>query len=138
MIAKGCDMRMMFLVLLMMLGATTAQAAEMCPGGQLAVMRVSKILPTGSMAGFRAAARDHANWYRAKGLPVTQFVAPVMVYNPKAKAQVASDREVMTVRLGSAAMPRGKSDAGWAAFVAKYKANATIVRETRTCFPKDV
>jgi hypothetical protein len=131
-------MRMIFLVLLMALMGAQAQAAEMCPGGQLAVMRVSKILPKGSMAGFREAARDHANWYRAKGLPVTQFVAPVMVYSPKAKGQVASDREVMTVRLGNADMPRGKVDAGWAAFVAKYKANATIVRETRTCFPKDI
>ena len=131
-------MRTIFLVLLMMLGATSAQAAEMCPGGQLAVMRVSKITPTGSMAGFREAARDHAAWYRAKGLPVTQFVAPVMVYSPKAKGQIASDREVLTVRLGSVEAPRGKTDAGWAAFVAKYKANATILRETRTCFPKGV
>jgi hypothetical protein len=131
-------MRMIFLVMLMMLGATQARAADVCPGGQLALMRVSKILPKGSMAGFREAARDHAAWYRAKGLPVTQFVAPVMVYSPRAKAQVASDREVMTVRLGSADMPRGKADASWAAFVAKYKANATIVRETRTCFPKGI
>jgi hypothetical protein len=129
-------MRMMFLVLLLALGATSARAADLCPGGQLAVMRVSKITPTGSMAGFREAARDHANWYRAKGLPVTQFTAPVMVYSAKAKAQVASTQEIMTVRLGKADVPRGKQDAGWAAFVAKYKANATIVSEMRTCFPK--
>jgi hypothetical protein len=127
-----------FLMVLAALTGTQARAADLCPGGQLAVMRVSKILPQGSMAGFREAARDHANWYRAKGLPVTQFVAPVMIYSPKAKAQVASEREVMTVRLGSADAPRGKTDAGWAAFVAKYKANATIVRETRTCFPKGI
>jgi hypothetical protein len=115
-----------------------AAAVELCPGGQPATLRVSKITPTGSMAGFREAARDHANWYRAKGLPVTQFTAPVMVYSAKAKAQVASDREIMTVRLGSADVPRGKQDAGWAAFVAKYKANATIISETRTCWPKGV
>lgn len=131
-------MRMNFLVLLMALMDARAQAAEMCPGGQVAVMRVSKILPKGSMAGFREAARDHANWYRAKGLSVTQFVAPVMVYSPKAKAQVTSDREVMTVRLGNADTPSGKVDAGWASFVSKYKANATIVREIRTCFPKGI
>jgi hypothetical protein len=131
-------MRTMILFLLVALVGTQAQAAELCPGGQLAVMRVSKINPTGSMAGFREAARDHAAWYRAKGIPVTQFVAPVMVYSPKAKAQVASDREIITVRLGNADMPRGSRDAGRAAFVAKYKANATIVRETRTCFPKGV
>jgi hypothetical protein len=131
-------MRMMLVALLMALGVTQARAADLCPGGQVAVMRVSKITPTGSMAGFREAARDHAAWYRAKGLPVSQFVAPVMVYSPKAKAQVASEREVMTVRLGRADLPRGSQDAGWAAFVAKYKANATIVRETRTCFPKGV
>ena len=125
--------------MLFVVAATIAgpvQAADLCPGGQLAVMRVSKIIPGGSMAGFREAARDHANWYRAKGLPVTQFTAPVMVYSAKAKAQVASVREIVTVRLGSADVPRGKQDAGWAAFVAKYKANATIVSETRTCFPK--
>ncbi len=129
-------MRMMILVLLMIFGVTAAQASALCPGGQVAVMRTSKILPKGSMAGFREAARDHASWYRAKGLSVTQFVAPVMVYSAKAKGQVESTQEVMTVRLGSADLPRGKTDADWAAFVAKYKANATIVSETRTCFPK--
>jgi hypothetical protein len=131
-------MRMMILFFLMTLVGTQAQAAEPCPGGQLALMRVSKISPKGSMAGFREAARDHAAWYRAKGISVTQFAAPVMVYSPKAKAQIASDREVITVRLGSADMPRGSQDAGWAAFVAKYKANASIIRETRTCFPKGI
>ena len=126
----------LFVVAVWIAGA--AQAAALCPGGQPVVMRVSKITPTGSMAGFREAARDHADWYRAKGLPVTQFTAPVMVYSAKAKAQVASEREIMTVRLGTADVPRGKQDAGWAAFVAKYKANATIVSETRTCWPRSV
>ena len=131
-------MRNFAVFLVAMIIAGPAAAAALCPGGQPATMRVSKITPTGSMAGFREAARDHANWYRAKGLPVTQFTAPVLVYSAKAKAQVASEREVMTVRLGSADVPRGKQDAGWAAFVAKYKANATIVSETRTCWPKGV
>lgn len=129
-------MRNFVLFVVAMLVSGPAQAADLCPGGQLAVIRVSKITPTGSMAGFREAARDHANWYRAKGLPVTQFTAPVMVYSAKAKAQVASTQEIMTVRLGKADVPRGNQDAGWAAFVAKYKANAIIVSETRTCFPK--
>jgi hypothetical protein len=131
-------MRNFVLFVAMALVAGQASAAALCPGGQPAVMRVSKITPTGSMAGFREAARDHANWYRAKGLPVTQFTAPIMVYSAKAKGQVPSDRQIMTVRLGSADVPRGKQDAGWAAFVAKYKANATIVSETRTCWPKGV
>ena len=131
-------MRNFVLFVVAMLVSGPVQAAELCPGGQLAVMRVSKIIPGGSMAGFREAARDHANWYRAKGLPVTQFTAPVMVYSAKAKAQVASDREIITVRLGKADVPRGKQDAGWAAFLAKYKANATIVSEMRTCWPKGV
>jgi hypothetical protein len=131
-------MRSFVLFLMAILVAGQAQAAELCPGGQLAVMRVSKILPKGSMAGFRDAARDHANWYRAKKLPVTQFTVPVLVYSAKAKAQVASDREIMTVRIGSADLPRGSRDAAWDAFVAKYKANATIVRKTRTCWPKGI
>jgi hypothetical protein len=131
-------MRNFVLFVVMALVAGAAQAADLCPGGQPATLRVSKITPAGSMAGFRDAARDHAAWYRAKGLPVTQFTAPVMVYRAKAKAQVASEREIMTVRLGNADVPRGKQDAGWAAFVAKYKANATIVSETRTCWPKGV
>jgi hypothetical protein len=131
-------MRTMFLFVLMVVIGAEVRAAELCPGGQVAVVRTSRILPKGSMAGFREAARDHAAWYRTKGMAVTQFVAPVIVYSPKAKAQVASDREVITVRLGSADMPRGSQDAEWKAFVAKYKANATIVRETRTCFPKGV
>ena len=131
-------MKFRLVLIMAALTAWPAVAADLCPGGQPATLRVSKITPTGSMAGFREAARDHANWYRAKGLPVTQFTAPVMVYSTKAKTQVASTQEIMTVRLGSADVPRGKQDAGWAAFVAKYKANATIVTETRTCFPKTI
>jgi len=118
------------------LAASPALAAEPCPGGQPAVVRVSKILPKGSMAGFREAARDHAAWYRGHGIAVTQFVAPVLVYDAKAKAQVVSTTEAMTVRIGDGDGTAIKRDAGWAAFVAKYQANSRVISETRVCFPK--
>ncbi len=131
-------MRNAFLVIAALIAAGPATAAGQCPNGQMAVMRVSKLSPGGSMTGFREAARDHAAWFRSHGIAASQFVVPVLIYNAKVKARVPSAIEVMTVRLGEADVPPAKQDAAWKAFVAKYKANSTIVSETRTCFPRNL
>ncbi len=121
---------------LLSLPSALAAQADLCPDGQPAVVRVSKIIPGGSMAGFMEAARDHATWYKSHGFKTVQFVAPILVYNPATRSMMQSKTEVMTIRTGSADVPREKQDAAWAAFVAKYRANSTISSETRACFPK--
>jgi len=49
--------------------------------------------------------------------------------------QLAGIRDEVMTLATSADVPREKRDAGWAAFVAKYKANSTIERETVVCLP---
>jgi hypothetical protein len=106
--------------------------AATCASGELTRIRVSKIKSGGSMAGFRDAVAAHTRWYQSHGYRIEQRIAPVMT-SGKGSMQVSPD-EVMTLAT-SADVPREKRDAGWAAFVAKYKANSTIERETIVCLP---
>jgi len=103
-----------------------------CAQGELTRIRVSKIKAGGSMAGFRDAVSAHTRWYQSHGYRIDQRIAPVMT-SDKGAMRVSPD-EVMTLAT-SADVPREKRDAGWAAFVAKYKANSTIERETVVCLP---
>jgi hypothetical protein len=93
---------------------------------------VSKIKPGGSMAGFRDAVAAHTRWYQSHHFAIRQRIAPVMK-STDGKMRASSD-EVLTIAT-SADVPRDKRDAGWAAFVAKYRANSTIERETVVCMP---
>jgi hypothetical protein len=115
--------------------AATAQSkpAATCSQGELTRIRLSKIKPGGSMAGFRDAVAAPTRWYRAHGYRIEQRIAPVLVF---AKSKTgASPQEVMTF-VTSDDVPRNKRDAGWSAFVAKYSANSDIERETIVCMPK--
>ena len=106
--------------------------AATCTKGELTRIRVSKIKPGGSMAGFRDAVAAHTRWYQSHGYRIDQRIAPVMITG-KGRMQVSPD-EVMTLAT-SADVPRDKRDAGWTAFVAKYQANSAIERETVVCMP---
>jgi len=106
--------------------------AATCTAGTLTRIRVSKIKPGGSMAGFRDAVAAHTHWYQSHGYRIDQRVAPVMT-SGKGRMEISRD-EVMTLAT-STDVPREKRDAGWTAFVAKYKANSTIERETIVCLP---
>jgi len=114
-----------------MLAAGAVQAA--CPG-ELVSMRVSKLKPGGSMAGFAEAAKDNAAWYASHGLKADRFLTAPVYEQADGEARPSVTR-VMTIHVyGGTTTP--KKDAAWAAFVAKYKANSTIESETRACLPK--
>jgi hypothetical protein len=101
-----------------------------CPQGELTRIRVSKIKPNGSMAGFRDAVAAHTRWYKAHGYRIEQRIAPVVTF---ARGRTGSaPQEVMTLAT-SDDVPREKHDAAWNAFVAKYRANSDIERETIVC-----
>lgn len=116
-------------------GAVVAQPrpAAACSQGELTRIRLSKIKPGGSMAGFRDAVAAHTRWYRSHGFRIDQRIAAVMV-SAKGKTQPSPD-EVMTLAT-SDDVPREKHDAAWTAFVAKYRANSDIERETIVCMPE--
>ena len=110
--------------------APQPRPAATCAQGQLTRIRLSKIKPGGSLAGFRDAVAAHTRWYRAHGYHIEQRIAPVIA-SGRAKDQGAGE-EVMTFAT-SDDVPPAKRDAGWAAFVARYRANADIERETIVC-----
>jgi hypothetical protein len=103
-----------------------------CSQGELTRIRLSKITPGGSMAGFRDAVAAHDRWYKAHGYRIEQRIAPVVTF-ARGKAAAAS-QEVMTFAT-SDDVPREKRDGGWNAFVAKYRANSQIEKETIVCMP---
>ncbi|MFM5908252.1 MAG: hypothetical protein ACKOPO_11830, partial [Novosphingobium sp.] len=53
--------------------------AKDCPSGKLQRLRVSEIVPGGSLAGFRAAFADHARWYASHGYTADRLsISPVI------------------------------------------------------------
>ncbi len=114
-------------------GATVAHAAGPCGADRMVTMRVSKLTAAGTPAGFLDAVKDHKAWYASHGFKDDQFVtAPALV--PEKGGLKPSASEYVTFHVYGDAEP--KHDAAWDAFVAKYKANATIAGETRMCLPR--
>jgi len=118
---------------LLLASAGAAAAAPMCDG-QMLTMRVSKLKPGGSLAGFNEAFKGNAAWYKAKGLSDQFSTAPLML--PSDGDMKPSVDQIVTFHITGQKAPEHKGDAGWDAFVTKYKANSTIASETRTCLPK--
>jgi hypothetical protein len=120
--------------------ATTASAATppaLCPNGEIAIVRISKIAPGGSMEGFKAAMADHAKWYSDHGYTADREVlAPVIVSDPSHKDWSIAQDQVVTLHTHAQHVPDDKHDAGWDKFVAEYRANSQIVQEAMICLPK--
>ena len=123
------------LIVAALLTATTAAAAQ-APScaGQFVGMRVSKLKPGGSMAGFAEAVKANQAWYTAKGFKEDRvFSAPV--YERSGGTDKPSVTKVSTFHVYGAT-PGWKRDAAWDAFVAKYAENASIESDVKLCLPK--
>lgn len=111
--------------------AAPSVSAETCPAGKLQRVRVSEIVPGGSVEGFREAFADHARWYAAHGYKADRLTfSPVMRESGRARG---TSQRLVTIHTGVSNVPRDKQDAAWKAFAAKYKANSRIVSTTLTC-----
>ena len=108
----------------------TAQTRPACDGQSVAV-RVSRLTPNGTMAGLADAVRLQRAWYASHGYKGDSMLMATLLDGGR-----ASTREFVTIHMRIGIAPELKRDAGWAAFVAKYKANSTIGSETRFCLPK--
>jgi hypothetical protein len=111
--------------------AAAPNPAAACSQGELTRIRVSKIKPGGTLAGFRQAVAAHGAWYKAHGFKLNQRIAPVLV---TANGKQVSPDAVVTISSGDS-VPREKHDAGWDSFVAKYRANSIVEKETVVCMP---
>ena len=115
-----------------------AQINVACPAGQVsAIVRMSAIKATGSMDGFKEAARDHLKWYRDHGYTTNEIISyPVMETKDQGKTWAVSQTQVFSIHKNDPGVPREKIDAAWNAYVAKYRANSDITSETVICMPK--
>ena len=113
--------------------ATAGHAAGACGADAMVTMRVSKLSASGTPAGFLDAVKDHKAWYASHGMKDDSFVTAAVLV-PQKGGMKPSASEYVTFHVYGASEP--KHDAAWDAYVAKYKANATIASETRFCLPK--
>lgn len=105
-----------------------------CPSGNYAVVRESQIKPAGSLEGLKKAMADHAKWYADHGYAGDRFTwGAVLERDEKAHKLVASKDKVMTFHWAASDVPAAKHDAAWAAFVAEYEANSTILSSRTVC-----
>jgi hypothetical protein len=126
-------MKLLLTAVMLMLTATAGHAAGACGGDQTVTMRVSKLSASGTPAGFLDAVKDHKAWYASHGMKDDAFVtAPTLVAAKGGMKPSASS--YVTFHTYGAKEP--VHDAAWDAYVAKYKANATIDSETHFCLPK--
>lgn len=109
-------------------------AMPSCHSGHFLVMRTSRIVPGGSVQGFKEAMADHAKWYADHGYGADKFTYGTVVNYDRAthKASLSPDT-FMTLHWENVEVPHGKHDAGWDSFAAKYKKNSKILSETESC-----
>jgi hypothetical protein len=125
------------LVLSAAIPARAASAIDLCPNGAITMIRISKISPKGTVAGFEKAVADHAKWYADHGYGEDRIVsAPVLVYDEANHTMVQATNEVMTIHTNAHPVPRDKHDAAWDAYIAEYRANAEAGGETTACVPR--
>lgn len=113
-----------------------ASAKDLCPSGQLVIIRTSQIKPGGSKAGFDKAVADNQAWYVAHGLTKNKQVGGTVLTFDKASGWSASPDMVATVHVNPPGPEAGAADAAWNAFVAEYQANTNMVSQTMICLDK--
>ena len=108
--------------------------------GDIALVRVSQIKPTGPLAAFMQAQDAHLAWYRKNGITTNNiYSARVYALDPTTKMPTTySETEVMTfhVRPPDPAITKGKDQAGWDAFVKAYRDTSDLKTEQMICVPK--
>lgn len=112
-----------------------AQATGPSCDGDLALIRVSQLKPTGSLQGFMKAQEAHLAWYRKRGHKDNEiYSARVIVRDDTSKSFRYSDTEIMTFHV----RPPGEmtTDAEWDAYVKMYRDNSDIKSEHMVCLPK--
>ena len=117
-------------------GAAVAQndPADFCRNGQIAVLRISKIIETGSRSGFDQAMADQLAWYRSHGFTTNRLVtANVIVQDPKTKVWSKSATEVLSLHINPPPMAAIKPDAAWTAFVSEFRSSSIVESERTAC-----
>jgi hypothetical protein len=93
--------------------------------GHPAVVRLSKLSPTGTLAGLQKAVSDHQAWYANHGAKTKVIFAPVSASNSGEFISITIDAQ--------AGADRPPADEAWDAFVKEYDDNTVIEWTGLTC-----
>jgi hypothetical protein len=124
------------LAALLLTAPATAQRAptDFCAGGEIAVVRMSTLVPGGSRDGFDKAVGDQLAWYRSHGFTQNRLVtAPVIVQDAVSKQWSVSPAEVFTLHINPPPIDAVKPDDAYRAFVAEFRKNSAIASERTIC-----
>ena len=112
-------------------------AAPPCDG-DVANVRLTEIIPGGTMDGYLKAVADHRAWYRAHGFKNNEiFVSKLMVEDPATHKLTYSKDRVVAFHIRPPYMGGSTGhDAGWDAFHAEYSKNSNIVTTYNICIPR--
>ena len=112
-------------------------AAPPCDG-DVANVRVTEIIPGGTMEGYLQAVAAHLGWYRAHGFKNNEiFVSKLMVEDPASHKLVYSKNQVVAFHIRPPYMGGSTwHDAGWDTFHNLYRKNSNIVKEYDICIPR--
>jgi hypothetical protein len=127
----------MAVVMTVTFSAVCAQAddpAALCKG-QIAIVRLSTLTPSGTQAGFEKAVADQQAWYKSHGFTANRLITqPVIAQDPKTKDWTVSKSEFLSLHLNPPPMSAVRGDAAYQAFVQEFRANSQIVSDKTVCF----
>ncbi len=118
--------------------ALPAAAADSVCKGQVAIIRVSTLKPTGTRAAFDKAVADQIAWYRGHGVTDNKIVTADVI-DMGMGMPMASAKEIMTIHYDPPAAKGAQPaiDDGYKAFVKEFRDNTDITVEKTVCLPKD-
>ena len=116
-------------------------AANQCDGVRV-IMRISDLVPGGSVEGVRKAAQLHEAWYRSNGVMNNRQVVGELYMND-GKNWIADKSKVISLHVNTPKADEGTAqknwgDAGFKEFVIEYSKNNKVSNEFIACFPKGV
>ena len=112
-------------------------AAPPCDG-DVAVLRLTELTPTGTMEGYLKAVAAHLGWFHSHGFANDEMVvAKVMVEDPSTHQLIYSKNRVLAIHMRPPFMGGSTGhDAGWDAFHDLYRKNSNIVQSFNICIPR--
>jgi hypothetical protein len=111
-----------------------ADPADFCKGGQIAIVRLSTLIPGGTQAGFEKAAADQEAWYRSHGFTANRLITrPLIVQDPKTKDWTVSKTEFLSIHLNPPPISAVRGDGALQAFVQGFRTNSQLVADKTVC-----
>jgi hypothetical protein len=101
--------------------------------GNIDIIRVSRLKPGATLSQFEDAVAAHVAWYRSHGMASNSMVVARVLNRDAVGGITVSPTDVMTIHLKNPIVTFAQMDAGWDAYVAKYRAVSDIVSETIVC-----